>query len=86
MARELAVFKPRPLMPCLGGYVIDPSGVGAREGQHIEGVAFLLIGVTDGVRDVPVLGDGVLNGVRGYAHPGVTVGAVDDALPPGVGA
>ena len=47
-------------------------------------MAFLLVRVRNSVRDVAVLGNGVLNGVSGDASPGVAVGAIDNALPTGV--
>ncbi len=43
-------------------------------------MAFLLVGVGNGVRNVAVLGNGVLNGMGANPSAGVAVGPVDNAL------
>ena len=70
----------RPLMPRAGSDVQHPSGVRRREVQDVESVAFLLVGERHRVRDVGVLLDLPLDGVRGHPLPGVAVGAVHDAV------
>ena len=80
VAGELAILEPSALVPGLGRCIVDPGGVGAGEGQHVEAVTVLLVGVGDGIRDVAVLLDLPLHGVRGHALARVAVGAVDDAL------
>ena len=71
-------------MPSLGRYIVDPSGLGARKDQHVEGVAVLLIGVPDGVRQVAVLLDLPLNRMGRDALAGVAVSTVHDAPATGV--
>ena len=86
MARKRPVNETGPFMPGLRRYVVNPGGVGRGERQHIEGVAFLLVGVGQRVADVAVLRDSVLNGVGGHPHARVAVGPVDDALATRIGA
>ena len=84
VAAKQTVGKSRPLMPRPGGHIEHPSGVGRGENQDVEGVAFLLVGISHRVRDVAVALNGKLDGVGGNALAGVAVGPVHDATAAGV--
>ena len=84
MTCELTVDQTGTLVPSLSRRVVHPSRVGAWKSQDVKAVAFLLIRVSQRVRNIAVLGDGVLDGVRRYALTGVAVGLVDDTLATGV--
>ena len=49
VAGEFTVVPASSLMPGLGRHVVNPCGVAAWKRQHIEGMAFLLVCVSDGV-------------------------------------
>ena len=67
-------------MPCLGGNVIHPGGVGRGKDQHVETVAVLLVRVRNRVRQVGILLNLPLDSVGADALARVAVGPVDDAL------
>ena len=79
MTDKLPIFPTRTFMPCLRGGIVNPSGVGAGEHQHIEAVTVLLVGVSNRIRQIFVLLDLPLDSVGGDALTGVAICAINHA-------
>ena len=84
MADVLTVGKPGALMPCACGHVKHPCLLGARERQHVKGMAILLIGKGNRIRDVAITLDSKLNRVGGDTLARIAVSPEYDALASGI--